>query len=147
MWVHEGFTSYSEALFVECRFGKEAAAEYSRGLRQRISNNRPIIGKYGVNHEGSGDMYYKGHNLLHTIRQIINDDEKWKEILRSIQQEFYHQTTTSAKIEEYINSKVDYDLRPVFDQYLRNANIPVFQYYISDDSKLYYRWQTNVENF
>lgn len=147
MWVHEGFTSYSEALYVECRFGKKAGAEYARGLRDRIQNNRPIIGKYGVNHEGSGDMYYKGHNMLHTIRQIADDDSTWKNILRGLQRDFYHQTVTSTQVENYINQRIDYDLQPVFDQYLRHADIPTLQYYIGEDELLYYRWQADVENF
>jgi aminopeptidase N len=147
MWVHEGFTSYSEALYVECRFGKEAGAEYARGLRSRINNNSPIIGEYGVNNEGSGDMYYKGNNMLHTIRQIIADDGKWKSILRGLQKEFYHQTVSSQQVENYINERVDYDLSPVFDQYLRHADIPTLQYHIGGNSKLYYRWQADVKSF
>lgn len=147
MWVHEGFTSYAEALYVECRFGKKAGAEYARGLRDRIQNDRPIIGKYGVNNEGSGDMYYKGHNMLHTIRQIADDDSTWESILRGLQRDFYHQTVTSAQVENYINQRIDYDLQPVFDQYLRHTDIPTLQYYISENDKLYYRWQAGVENF
>ncbi len=146
MWVHEGFTSYSESIYTECRFGKEAAEEYTIGLRKNIQNDRPVIGKYGVNHKGSGDMYYKGHNMLHTIRHIIDDDTVWKEILLGLQQEFYHQTTTSKQVENYINEHVDYDLEPVFDQYLRTADIPVFQYYIEDNT-LHYRWESKVNGF
>ncbi len=147
MWVHEGFTSYSEALYVECRFGKEAGAEYSRGLRDRIQNKLPVTGQYGVNNEGSGDMYYKGHNMLHTIRQIIGDDAKWKSILRGLQKDFYHQTVTSAQVEDYINERTDYDLSPVFDQYLHHAGIPTLRYYLSVDDKLYYRWKADAKNF
>lgn len=147
MWVHEGFTSYAENIYVECRFGKEAGAEYARGLRQNIQNDRPIIGKYGVNNEGSGDMYYKGNNMLHTIRQIVANDSTWKSILRGLQKDFYHETVTSKQVENYINKRVDYDLSPVFDQYLRHADIPVLQYYIAEDDMLYYRWKANVQNF
>jgi aminopeptidase N len=147
MWVHEGFTSYSEALYVECRFGKEAGAEYSRGLRERIVNEQPVTGQYGVNNEGSGDMYYKGHNMLHTIRQIIEDDAKWKSILRGLQKEFYHQTVTSAQVEDYINEQIDYNLSPVFNQYLHQADIPALRYYLSAEDKLYYRWQADIEGF
>jgi aminopeptidase N len=146
MWVHEGFTSYSESIYTECRFGKEAAAEYTIGLRDRIKNDRPIIGKYGINHEGSGDMYYKGHNMLHTIRHIIADDPTWKDILRGLQKDFYHQTVTSQQVESYINERTEYDLDPVFDQYLRHRAIPVLQYHINDN-KLYYRWKADVQHF
>ena len=146
MWVHEGFTSYSEGIYVECRFGEEAGAEYIRGLRNNITNDRPIIAEYGVNMEGSGDMYYKGNNMLHTIRQIVADDTLWKNILRGLQKEFYHQTVTTTQVENYMNERIDYDLSPVFDQYLRHTNIPVFEYYVSDGI-LYYRWQADVEGF
>lgn len=146
MWVHESFTNYAESIYTECRFGEEAGAEYVIGLRDRIQNDRPIIGKYGVNYEGSGDMYYKGSNMLHTIRHIISDDSTWKSILLGLQKDFYHQTVTGQQVENYINERTDYDLDPVFDQYLRHKEIPVFQYYIEDNT-LHYRWKAAVENF
>ncbi|MCW9707493.1 M1 family metallopeptidase [Fodinibius salsisoli] len=146
MWVHEGFTSYSESIYTECRFGKEAAAEYTIGLRDRIENESPIIGEYGVNQEGSGDMYYKGHNMLHTIRHIIADDASWKNILLGIQKDFYHQTVTSQQVEDYINERTDYDLDPVFDQYLRHSAIPVLEYHIKDRT-LHYRWNADITPF
>src|SRR6476469_1542099 len=80
MWVHEGFTDYSEALFTEYYYGKAAADAYVQGLRQHIENSKPIIGIYGVNQEGSEDMYYKGANMLHTIRQVINNDSLFRNI-------------------------------------------------------------------
>ncbi len=91
MWVHEGFTNYSETLYTECEFGKEAGNDYCVGARKNIKNDVPIIGPYGVNKEGSGDMYFKGASLVHTIRQIINDDEKFRVLLRSLNKDFYHQ--------------------------------------------------------
>jgi aminopeptidase N len=142
MWVHEGFTDYSETLFVEQLFGKEAANEYCRGLRKNISNDKPIIGFYGVNQEGSGDMYYKGANLLHTIRQIINDDEKFRSILRGLQKDFYHQTVTSKQVEEYFIKQSGKDLSKVFDQYLRTNKIPVLE--LKGDN---YRWGNTVAGF
>lgn len=148
MWVHEGFTSYSESIYTECQFGNEAGAEYTRGLRKNIGNKFPLIEKYGVNKETRAgvDMYYKGHNLLHTIRQIIADDETWKNILRGIQKDFYHQTVTSKQVENYINERTEYDLSPVFDQYLRNSELPTFEYTI-EDGMLRYRWKADVKGF
>jgi aminopeptidase N len=107
-------------------------------------NDRPLIGQYDVNHEGSGDMYYKGANLLHTLRQIANDDEKWRQILRGLNSEFYHQTVTTAQIENYISKEMEIDLAPVFDQYLRDIRIPKLEYSINKN-KMHYRW-TNVVN-
>lgn len=146
MWIHEGFTSYAESIYTECQFGKKAAAEYSRGLRNRIQNQTPITGRYGFNNEGSGDMYYKGHNMLHMIRQIVNDDSTWKAILRGIQDKFWHQTVSSDEIERYIINKSGKDLDDLFDQYLHYANIPTLKYYIKNDV-LYYRWQADISQF
>jgi aminopeptidase N len=124
MWVHEGFTTYSEVLFTEFTQGKKAGNEYAIGLRRGIGNRSPIIGPYNVNKEGDGDMYPKGANLIHTIRQLIDDDEKFRSILRGLNKEFYHQTTTSAQVENYIAKKSGLKLDKVFDQYLRYSKIP-----------------------
>ncbi|WP_111669776.1 M1 family metallopeptidase [Algoriphagus litoralis] len=140
MWIHESFTNYSESLFLEYHYGKEAGQEYVRGTRMNILNDRPIIGTYGVNQRGSGDMYYKGGNLLNTLREILNDDEKWRMILRGLNQEFYHQTVSTDQIEHYIAVKSGMDLRPFFDQYLRNNTVPILEYYFSDDQTLNFRW-------
>jgi aminopeptidase N len=146
MWIHESFIAYSESLFVDYFWGKEAGAAYCRGTRLNILNDRPIIGQYDVNSEGSGDMYSKGANMLHTIRQIINDDEKWRQILRGLNQEFYHQTVKSEQIEAYISQKSGLDLKPVFDQYLRDIRIPIFEYALLN-GKLMYRWGNCIPNF
>lgn len=146
MWVHEGFTSYSEGLFVECQEGKAAGAKYLNGLRKNIRNDRPIIGPYDVNQEGSGDMYPKGANLLHTIRSIINDDEQWRQILRGINAEFGLKTCTSAEIENYISSKSKLNLKPIFDQYLRKTAIPLFKYHLKG-KRLDYQWIADVKDF
>lgn len=146
MWIHESFTHYSEYLFLEYHFGKKAANEYARGVRLSIQNDRPIIGIYNVNYEGSSDMYYKGGNMLHTIRQVIGDDELWREILRGLNKEFYHQTVTTEEIENYIIEKSGKDLEPIFDQYLRDYRVPVLEYYFRDNN-LVYRWNNTVSNF
>jgi aminopeptidase N len=147
MWVHEGFTSYSESIYTECRFGKEAAREYTIGLRANIENREPVTGQYGLNNEGSGDMYYKGHNMLHTIRQIVGNDSTWKKILRGINRDFRHQIVTADQVEQYIIEQSGKDLDDLFDQYLHYANIPVFQYYIDDIDRLHYRWKADVPHF
>lgn len=146
MWVHESFTNYSESLYTEYHFGKEAGAEYVRGCRRMIENKSPIVGTYGVNSEGSGDMYYKGGNMLHTIRQIVNDDEKWRSILRGLNRDFYHQTVDGAQVEAYISQKSGKNLQKVFDQYLRNTAIPILEYRLKKGS-IEYRWTNCVEGF
>lgn len=135
MWVHEGFTNYSETLFTEYYYGKKAGEAYSKGIRNNIQNDIPIIGSYGVNNEGSGDMYYKGSNLIHTIRTLLNDDNKFRSILRGLNKDFYHQTVTTQQIENYINEKSGMDFTPLFDQYLRTKQIPVLEYTIDKKEK------------
>ena len=146
MWIHEGFTNYSESLFVEYYYGKQAGAEYVRGLRKGIENDKPIIGYYDVNIEGSGDMYNKGGNMLHTLRQIVNDDQKWRTILRGLNSTFYHQTVTTKQIEDYLSKSVGLDLAPFFDQYLRDIRIPTFEYKFNNNT-LSYRWTNCVPGF
>ena len=146
MWIHEGFTSYTEAIYIECRWGKQEALEYIRGIRQNIGNNRKIIGDYGVNAEGSGDMYYKGANLLNMIRSIYNDDELWWNTLRDYTETFKHQTINTADTEDFFNKATPVDLAPVFDQFLRHAALPVLELMQADDH-IQYRWKADVKNF
>jgi len=138
MWVHEGFANYAENLFVEYHFGKKDAEDYVVGTRRGIRNDRPIIGTYGSNREGSGDMYPKGGNMLHTIRHIINDDAKWLSILRGLSADFWHQTVTTEQIESYISNKAGTDLSKVFDQYLRTTKIPLLRYSVNGKSVSFY---------
>ncbi|MFV8332918.1 M1 family metallopeptidase [Flavobacterium sp. GSP14] len=146
MWIHESFTNYSESLFLEYYYGKEAGYTYVRGLRNIIDNDKPIIGTYDVNNEGSGDMYPKGANMLHTIRQLVNNDEKWRGILRGLNSTFYHQTVTTKQIEDYLSTQAGIDLSMVFNQYLRDTRIPTLEYYL-DGNTLKYRWTNSVAGF
>jgi aminopeptidase N len=146
MWVHEGFTNYSETLFVDYHFGETAGNEYNYGIRKGIRNDQPIIPAYNVNAQGSGDMYPKGGNLLHSIRHGINNDELFRSILRGLNAKFYHQTVTTAQVENYISTMANFNYSKVFDQYLRTTKIPTFNYYIAD-GKLYYQYKNCVEGF
>lgn len=146
MWVHEGFTNYGETLFTEYYYGKEAATDYVVGIRKNIRNDRPIIPAYGVNKEGSGDMYYKASNMIHAIRQIINDDDKFRSILKGINKDFYHQVVTGKQIEDYINKKSGIDFSKVFEQYLTTVKIPTLEYK-QGKGKLNFRWTNCVPGF
>ncbi|TXF79028.1 M1 family metallopeptidase [Chryseobacterium sp.] len=142
MWIHEGFTDYSETLFTENFMDKNAAERYVQGIRLNIQNDEPIIGQYGVRNEGSGDMYFKGANMLHTIRQVINNDEKFRQILRGLNKDFYHQTVTTQEVENYISKKSGIDFSPVFNQYLRTTQIPALLYIQTGDTLEF--WYDNV---
>jgi aminopeptidase N len=146
MWIHESFANYAEGIYTECQDGKQAGAEYIIGSRRNIQNDSPIIGQYGVNNEGSGDMYYKGGSMLHTMRQLVDDDEKWRRVLRGLNSTFWHQTVTTAQIESYMSRTAGMDFSKIFDQYLRTTMIPTLEYKI-DDSKLSYRWTNVVKGF
>ena len=146
MWIHESFTNYSETLFTEYYYGKEAASAYVTGTRKRIKNDMPIIAPYGVNKEGSGDMYYKGGNMLHTIRQAINNDDLFRKILRGLNKTFYHQTVTTKQIENYISTQSKIDFSKVFDQYLRTTQIPILEFK-QHGYQLQYRYTNCVRGF
>ncbi len=146
MWIHEGFTNYSENLFVEYHFGRKPAEDYVIGCRRLVQNDRPIIPEYNTNQRGSGDMYYKGGNMLHSMRHVINDDEKWRNILRGLNQEFWHQTVSTEQIESFISEHAEIDFSKFFDQYLRSTKIPVFVYQI-DGNQVTYHYDNVVEGF
>ena len=146
MWIHESFTTYSENLFLDYHYGNKAASEYVIGTRRGIGNTTPIIGTYNVNKRGSGDMYAKGANILHTLRQIADNDEKWRQILRGLNSEFYHQTVTTSQIENYISQNMKMNLNPFFNQYLRDNRIPTLQYSM-ENNVLKFRWSDVVDNF
>jgi len=146
MWIHESFTTYSENIFVEYYYGTEAGADYVIGTRARIKNEIPIIGTYNVNAEGSSDMYPKGANMIHTLRQLVKGDERWRQILRGLNKTFYHQTVTTQEIETYISNESGLDLTAFFNQYLRDIRIPTLEYSI-ENNELSYRWINVVENF
>ncbi len=137
MWVHEGFTNYAETLFTTSEYGIEAGNDYVIGTRNLIANDFPIIGPYGVNRQGSGDMYYKAGNMLHMIRSIINDDEKFRQILHGLNKEFYHKIVDGKEVEDYISRQSGRDFSLVFNQYLRTIQIPELQYKISGTSITY----------
>ena len=146
MWIHEGFTAYSENLYLDYWFGKQAASEYVIGTRVNIANDRPLIGVYGVRNSGSSDMYYKGANILHTLRQLIENDDKWKDILHGLNRDFRHQTISSAQLEAYISEKSGIDLTEFWQQYLRTTMVPTIEYRI-EGSNIEYRYVNIIDKF
>ena len=146
MWIHESFATYAEGLYTECTQGKQAGQEYTIGQRKIIRNDVPIIPEYGVNAEGSGDMYDKGANMLLTIRQLVDNDVRWRGILRGLNKTFWHQTVTTKQVEDYISRESGINLGKVFDQYLRTTKIPTLDYKLQGN-KLSYRWTNVVRGF
>jgi aminopeptidase N len=146
MWIHEGFTCYTESVFVECQYGLEKAQTYINGLKQNIQNDKPIIGAYNVRNEGSSDMYYKGALLLNTLRSVINNDAKWWEILLKLSKNYRHKIIEHKNVVAFFNRETGLNLTPIFDQYLKHKNIPVLELKI-EKKKLIYNWKTDVPNF
>lgn len=147
MWIHEGFTAYSENLYLDYHFGKEAASEYVVGTRQHITNDIPIIGPYNVRQNGSKlDMYYKGANILHTLRQLLEDDTKWRNILRGLNSQFRHKTVSSKQVEDYISEKSGIDLTEFWQQYLRTVMIPKLEYKL-EGKEVRFRYTEIIEKF
>src|SRR4051812_9176230 len=146
MWIHESFGNYAENLYQECLTNKADGAKYTIGQRHIIQNDAPIVGHFGVNSEGSGDMYDKGGSMLHTIRQIIHDDEKWRSILRGIQSTFGKKTVSGTQIFDYINTQSGINFDKVFAQYLYTARVPNFEYDIQN-GVLWYRWTNVIPGF
>ena len=146
MWIHEGFTTYSETVFIECIKGYNDAMKYVNGQARNVRNDKPIIGQYGVNNEGSGDMYYKGSLLLNTLRHVIGDDEKWWKILYNYSETFKKKIITSDTVIDYFNKASGMDLSTIFHQYLYTNQVPVFLYKIKGDY-LYYSWNNTTDDF
>lgn len=146
MWIHESFTNYSETLYTTCQDGVEAGNDYVIGTRANIRNDKPIIGAYGVNNEGSGDMYYKGGNMLHMIRQILGDTA-YRGLLHGLNRDFYHKTVTTQQVEAYISKYAGKDLSRIFDQYLRTTKVPVLEYKLNSNTMLSYHWTNCVKGF
>ena len=146
MWIHEGFTQYTEVVFIECQYGYEKAMEYCNGLKRNVGNQTPIIGTYGVNNEGSGDMYPKGALLLNTLRHIVNKDEKWWTMLLKYSETYRHKIIDTETVIAFFNQETGMNLTPVFNQYLRYPTLPSLDLRMKKN-KLEFRWITTVTSF
>ena len=147
MWIHEGFTCYTESVFLECQYGYEKAQQYINGLKRNIQNDKPIIGQYGVGNEGSGDMYYKGALMLNTIRHIINDDSKWWEIILKYSNTFRHKIIDTPTVIAFFNQETGLNLSPIFNQYLKYKEVPILRVNIDKKKRLSLKWKTEETHF
>lgn len=146
MWIHEAFGMYAESVFIECNYGFEKALLYVNGNQHNIRYDKPIIGQYGVNYKGTYDMYYKGALMLNTIRSVIDNDEKWYAMLSKFSNTFRHKIIDTKTVVDFFNQESGLTLTPIFDQYLRYIDIPVFEYRIRK-KRLEFRWKTDIVNF
>ena len=146
MWIHEGFTTYTETVFVECTQGYDAAMKYINGQSKNVRNDKPIIGQFGVNREGSGDMYYKGSLLLNTLRHIVNNDTKWWAILLKYSETYKKQIIDTPTVIAFFNAETGRNLTPIFNQYLNYKSIPQLEIK-GYKNRFQYRWKTEEPNF
>jgi aminopeptidase N len=152
MWIHESFTTYMEALYVECEYSYEDAVGYLVSQRPYIDNEEPILGPKGVNWEdwNGSDHYYKGAWMLHTLRHALQDDEQWFDILKSFYLEHAISNVTTADFVQWVNDKTGKEWDAFFEQYLEYPEIPILEYrtsQIGKDLKLDLRWDVAVTGF
>jgi aminopeptidase N len=150
MWIHESFGAYAEALYVEYVWGRDQSLKYINGKKQNVRNDRPIIGIYNVQHEGSGDMYDKGQLVLNTLRSVINNDSLWFATLHGLFETFKYQTITAEDVFNYINKNTGTDYNYFFNQYLKSSDIPQLEVITAkrgDTVTARYRWKAEVPDF
>ncbi len=146
-WIHEGFAGFAEELFIEEQYGKKAAKEFFEArTRGRILNTEPLIRRYGIFESAGKSVYLKGWVMMHMLRAIVDSDDKFRETLKRINQEFYQKTVNSAEVEKFISNLLGKDLQPMFNQYLREIDIPTFEYSISQNI-LRYRYVNCISGF
>jgi aminopeptidase N len=147
MWIHEGFATYLEALYVEQRFGKEAAVRYVNGEKPKVRNLEPVIPQRGIHRQPDQDMYFKGALFLHTLRSVIDDDARWERLLRDFYQRFKYRNIVTEDVVQFFNTASGRNLTPIFNQYLRRAALPTLELAFVEPGMLAYRWKADERDF
>jgi len=148
MWIHEGWTTYLECLYVEYMWGHEDYLKYVNGYKSKVKNNMPIIAQRGVNAEPPQDMYFKGALFLNTLRSVVNDDRRWFKLIHDLYQRFKYKNIMTEDIVEFFNQKSGRDMTPIFNQYLRHTAIPKLDLKFDEaDGTVSYRWKADEPGF
>jgi aminopeptidase N len=148
MWIHEGWATYLEALYVERLFGPEDALRYINGYKSKIRNREPIITQRGIHRTPSQDMYFKGALFLHTLRGVVNDDERWWRVVREVYDQFKYKNIMTEDMVRFVNSRLGENLTPIFDQYLRRAALPTLELAFNErEGTVSYRWDAEERGF
>jgi aminopeptidase N len=148
MWIHEGWTTYLESLYVEYNYGHDDALKYINALKKKVKNDQPIITQRDANEEPPPDQYFKGALFINTLRSIVNDDARWWALIHDFYQHFKYQNIMTEDVVQYFNQQTGMDLRPVFDQYLRHTAIPTLELKFDDAAgTVSYRWQADEKAF
>jgi aminopeptidase N len=148
MWIHEGWTTYLECLYVEYMYGHDDYLKYVNAYKSKVKNNKPIIAERGVNAEPPQDQYFKGALFLNTLRSVVNDDPRWFKLIHDLYQHFKYKNIMTEDIVVYFNRKTSKDFTPIFNQYLRHTAIPSLELKFNDtDGTLAYRWKVDEPRF
>jgi aminopeptidase N len=148
MWIHEGWTTYLESLYVEYRWGKDDAIKYLGGMKPKVHNQRPILAERGINAEPTEDQYFKGALMINTLRSVVNDDAKWWPLLHNFYQHFKYQNILTEDVVAYFNQHTGMNLTPIFNQYLRHAQIPRLELLFGEaPGTVMYKWRADEDNF
>jgi aminopeptidase N len=147
MWIHEGFATYMEALYVEQRFGKEAGLRYVNGEKPKVGNKEPVITQRAIHRQPTQDMYFKGALFLNTLRSIVDDDTRWEKLLKELYQRFKYQAIATEDVVRFFNAQLRRNLTPIFDQYLRRADLPTLELAFIEPGTLAYRWKAAEREF
>ena len=148
MWIHEGWTTYMEPLYVEYRWNHDDAIKYLNGLKPKVQNKEPIVTPRNTNTEPPQDMYFKGALMINTLRSVVGDDKKWFKLIHDFYQKFKYQTIMTEDVVAYFNAQTKMNLTPVFNQYLRRTAIPTLELKFDESKKsVSYRWKVDEPGF
>jgi aminopeptidase N len=148
MWIHEGWATYLEALYVEYMWGKDDAIKYLNGYKSKVRNRQPILAERSLNRTPPQDQYFKGALFLNTLRSVVNDDKKWWELLRGFYQRFKYQTILTEEVVAYFNQHSGLSLTPIFDEYLKHADLPSLELKFDEaQGTVSYRWKASEVGF
>jgi len=147
-WIHEGWGTYAEVVYVEDMFGRDDALKYINGYKTKVKNEQPIVGPAGVRYRAPQDMYFKGALFLNTLRSVVDDDARWWKIVRDFTGRFKYQNISTDDVVKFFNEKTGKNLSPIFDQYLRHTDIPTLELKFQDDEgRVSYRWKADAPGF
>ncbi len=147
-WIHEGWATYAECVYVEAMFGRADALKYINGYKWKVRNRQPIVTARGVNQTPSQDQYFKGALFLNTLRSVIGNDARWWNLLRGYCSRFKHRNIMTEDLVQFFNQKSGLNLTPIFDQYLRNVALPILELrFQKSEGTVSYRWKADVNEF
>jgi aminopeptidase N len=149
MWIHEGFGSYMQVLWMEDTQGPERAREYLRGMLGGMGNRQAMAPRGVTSARGiyqGHDIYNKGAWVLHTLRWVMGDDAFFRALRRMAYPEpgagprFVSTTDFRTMAEAEHGGPLDW----FFNVYAHRAELPRLSQRESGDS-LTLAWESGLE--